>query len=266
MILVTRVYSSLLIGALALSLSNLASAQDGPTRIRGFDAVLTVHADGSLDVTEELTVRFAGESNEIVRNLSLRDEGARKGPKKLDVRVLAITDEDGQPLRVEEASTDSGWTRRLRIWIPGAGSADRRIAIRYRFANAIHFLNAGNNVGAIDQLHWNVTGNVDMPIDSIHARVVLPAGARPTRAAVYRGPSEPVPTDATTRKNGNEVSFALSRGLSPHQAMTINVGWPFGYIHRKPTSSLWGSPPASVDLVAAPYTGCRLHLRFQSLG
>jgi len=117
----------LLIGALTLSLSSVASAQDGPTRIRIFDAVLTVHADGSLDVTEELTIRLAGESNEIVRDFSLRDDGARKGSTKLDVRILAVTDEDGQPLRTEEASADGGWARRLRIWIPGAGNADRRI-------------------------------------------------------------------------------------------------------------------------------------------
>ena len=53
----------ILIGALALSLSNGASGQERAPRIRTFDAVLTVQVDGSVDVVEELTVRLAGESS-----------------------------------------------------------------------------------------------------------------------------------------------------------------------------------------------------------
>lgn len=231
-------HAFLLIGTLALALSSVARGQDGANRIRSFDAALTVRADGSLDVTEELTVGLAGKSNEIVRDLSLRDDGARRGPKKLDVQVLAVTDEDGQPLRVEEASRDSGWTKRLRIWIPATGNADRGIAIRYRVANAITFVNAGKSAGALDEVRWHLIGSMDIPIDSLHARVVLPAGARSTRATVYTGPGDTAATDATTTRNGNEVSFTLSRGLSPHQAMTISVDFPLGYIHAKPSSSL----------------------------
>jgi hypothetical protein len=227
----------LLIGVLAFSLSNVASAQDRANRIRNLDAVFTVRSDGRVDVTEELTVQVAGESNEVVRDLALRDDGARKGPKMLDVQVLAVTDEDGQPLRTEEASADGGWARRLRIWIPGAANGDRRIAIRYRIAGAIHSVRATRNVGALDEMRWNVIGNGDMPIDSVHARVVLPAGARPTLTAVYTVRGDSATTDATTRKNGNEVGFTLARGLAPHQAITLSVSFPLGYIQRQP--SLW---------------------------
>jgi hypothetical protein len=229
----------LFIGALVLSLSNVASAQDGPNRIRNFDAVLTVRADGSLDVIEELTVLLAGQSDEIVRDLSLRDDGARKGSKKLDVRILAVTDEDGQPLRTEDASTDGGWARRLRIWIPGAGNADRRISIRYRVAGATHSANTGRTFAGLEDMRWNVTGNVDMPIDSLRVRVVLPSGARPIRTTVYAGAGEFADRGATPGRNGNEVSFALPRGVPPHQGIAIEVGWPAGYLHPKPSTSLW---------------------------
>jgi hypothetical protein len=230
---------ALLIGALTLSLSSVGSAQDGPNRIRNFDAVLTVHADGSLDVTEELTIRLAGESNEIVRDFSLRDDGARKGSTKLDVRILAVTDEDGQPLRTEEASAEGGWARRLRIWIPGAGNAARRISIRYRVAGATHSANTGRTFAGLEDMRWNVTGNVDVPIDSLRVRVVLPSGARPIRTTVYTGAGEFAARGATTGKNGNEVSFALPGGLPPHQGIAIEVGWPAGYLHPKPSTSLW---------------------------
>jgi hypothetical protein len=72
----------------------------------------------------------------------------------------------------------------------------------------------------------------------VHARVVLPPGARASRTAIYTGPDESAVTDAAIGKNGNRVSVELARGLSPHQAITIRIGWPVGYLHTKPPSSL----------------------------
>ena len=64
--------------------------------------------------------------------------------------------------------------------------------------NAIRFFFAGQRVGALDELYWNVTGNGwTMPIDSVHARVVLPDGVRPTRTAVYTGAEDRHGNDAT---------------------------------------------------------------------
>jgi hypothetical protein len=225
-------------GVLALSLSNVASPQNGANRIRDFDAVLTVRADGTLDVTEELTVQLANASNAFVRDLSLHDN-AGDGSRRLNIEILAVTDEDGAPLRTEEALADDGWTWRLRTWIPGAGNGDRRIAIRYRVAGAIHSVRGAKSVRALDKMRWIVIGNTDMPIDSVHARVVLPAGARPTSTGVYAGPGESAFADATTSTNGSEVRITLSRGLAQHQAITLSVDFPLGYLQSKPSTSLW---------------------------
>lgn len=232
----TTLRALFLIAALALALSSVASAQDTANRIRHFNAVLTVRPNGSLDVTEDLTIRLAGAANEIVRDLSLHAD-ARNASKKLTVNILSVTDEDGQPLRTEEASADDGWTRRLRIWVPGEVAGDHHIAIRYRVVGAIRSVPGTRNPGALDEMRWNVIGNTDMPIDSVHARVMLPAGARPTLAGVYTVPGDSVSPDATVRENGNEVSFALLRVLPPHQAITLRVDFPLGYIQRGP--SLW---------------------------
>jgi hypothetical protein len=226
-----------LIGGLSLSLSNVASAQIGANRIRNLDAVLFVRPDGSLDVTEELTIQLANPSNAFVRDLSLRD-GAKNGSNKLNVEILAVTDEDGQPLRTEEASADDGGVRRLRIRIPAAGSNDHRIAIRYRVAGTIHTISGGKNRGALEEMRWKVISDPAMPIDSVHTRVMLPPGAMPTVTTVYAGSGDSAATDATTSKNGNEVSIALARGLAPHQTMTLSVDFPFGYLHSKASNSL----------------------------
>ncbi|MDP9206683.1 MAG: DUF2207 domain-containing protein, partial [Gemmatimonadota bacterium] len=135
-------------------------------------------------------------------------------------------------------SKDNGWTRGLRIWIPGAKDADRQIIIRYRVANAIRFFYGSSAEGAFDELYWNVTDNsLTMPIDSIHARVVLPDGVAPTRTAVYTGARGSVARDAKIDRDGNIVDFTLLRGLYPNEGMTIGVGWAAGHIGSRPSET-----------------------------
>jgi uncharacterized membrane protein YgcG len=228
----------LLIGSLLLALANDAGAQERSIRIRDFGARLTISTDGSVDVTEHLVIGFSGQWNGIQRDLSLRHNTAQGRRTKLDVSVISITDAAGQSLRVEEELKDNGWTHGLRIWIPGASNADREVVIRYRVANAIRFFYASSNEGALDELYWNVTGNSwTMPIDKVHARVVLPGAVTPTRTAVYTGATGSVAADATIKTEVNEVDFLLRRGLSPYEGMTIGVGWPAGHITSRPSEA-----------------------------
>ena len=224
-----------IVAALVVAL-NPAGGQDRSIRLRNFDADLVVHADGSLDVIERITVGFAGTWNGIVRDLSLHHNTGQGRPAKLDLDIIGVTDRSGAPLRVEQTTEDGGWTRRLRIWIPGASDADRQIIVRYRVANAIRFFFAGSEAGELDELYWNVTGNAwTMPIDQAHARVTLPDGVTPKQTAVYTGSLGAREADAKVEVAGNTVSFTLSRPLSPYEGMTIAVGWPPGHISSRPS-------------------------------
>jgi predicted membrane protein DUF2207 len=228
----------LLLGAFVFAFGVEASAQTRSIRIRKFDALLAVHTDGSLDVTEQITIGFTGQWNGINRDLSLQHNTAQGRATKLQVTMGYVTDETGQPLRVEEQRADNGRTRRLRIYIPGANNADRQIIIRYRVANAIRFFFANSSVGALDELYWNATGNNwMMPIDSAHGRVVLPEGITPTRTAVYTGELGATSGDAKIEKVGNVVDFTLLRGLYSYEGMTIGVGWPAGHISSRPSET-----------------------------
>jgi len=234
----TRGRALLLIGAFVFSLGVEASGQSRSIRIRRFDALLSVHSDGSLDVTEQITIGFTGQWNGINRDLSLQHNTAQGRATRLDVTVGYVTDENGQRLRVEEQRADNGRTRRLHIYIPGANNADREIIIRYRVANAIRFFFANSSVGALDELYWNATGNNwSMYIDSAHARVVLPEGVTPTRTAVYTGRLGSTSGDAKIDKVGNVVDFTLLRSLYPYEGMTVGVGWPPGHISSRPSQS-----------------------------
>jgi uncharacterized membrane protein YgcG len=234
----TRLRALLLIGALVFSVGTDSSAQVRSIRVRNFDALLAVHPDGSLDVTEQITIGFTGQWNGINRDLSLQHNTAQGRATKLDIAVGYVTDETGQRLRVEQQRMDNGRTRRLHIYIPGANNAARQVIIRYRVANAIRFFFANSNVGALDELYWNATGNNwSMFIDSAHARVVLPEGVTPTRTAVYTGALGSTSGDAKIEKVGNVVDFTLLRGLYPYEGMTIGVGWPAGHISSRPSET-----------------------------
>ena len=200
--------------------------------------MLAVHPDGSLDVTEQLTIGFTGQWQGINRDLSLHHNTAQGRATKLDVTTGYITSENGDRPPVEESTTDNGWTRRLHIYITQAADTDRQITIRYHVANAIRFFFARSGQPAFDELYWNVTGDSwDMPIDSVHARVVLPDGVTPTRTAVYTGKRGSIVTDAKIEKHGNEVDFTLLRRLNPYEGMTIGVGWPAGHVAGRPNEA-----------------------------
>jgi hypothetical protein len=228
----------LLIGALALCLPQRATSQGQSIRIRDFGALLTVHTDGTMDVLEQLTIGFTGEWHGINRDISLHHSTARGRPTKLDIQVGNVTDGNGNPLRVEESTTDNGWTRSLKIYVPDAIDADRKVIIRYRVSNAIRFYFKTARQDAFDELYWNVTGNGwTMPIDSVHARVVLPDGVMPIRTAVYTGPAGSRASDAKIDQDQNEVGFTSLNRLGPYEGMTIALGWPPGYIAGRPSET-----------------------------
>ena len=211
-------------------------AQTRDIRIHDFAALLTVHTDGTLDVVEQLTVRFTGQWNGLNRDLSLHHFTGQGRAVKLDVEDGPITDASGNPLRVEHQSLNAGWTRRYHIYIPGAANADRTIVIRYRVKNAIRFFFKSSDEGEFDELYWNVTGNDwTMFIDSLRARVVLPDDLRPTRVAVYTGYKGSTANDALIERDANEVGFISRHPLYPYAGMTVAVGWPAGHIAGRPS-------------------------------
>src|SRR5207244_10804910 len=125
--------------SLVFSVAHHADAQGREIRVHSYNALLTVNRDGTLDVVEQLTIRFTGQWQGLNRHLPLRHNTAQARPPKLAVVDGPITDAAGQPLVVEHKSLDAGWTRRYHIYIPGAYNADRTIIIHYRVRNAIRF-------------------------------------------------------------------------------------------------------------------------------
>lgn len=231
----------LLIGALLVALARPAGAQSGDSTIiiHSYDTELLVQLDGVVDVTETIRFEFIGKWNGILRDLSLNHNTAEGKREKLQVEVVSVTDERGRALRMEPEEPD-GWTRRLRIFVPGAHNAQRTLVIRYRVKNALRFYFAKDGEPAFDELYWNVTGNDwTMPIRRASARVILPPNAVPTRTAVYTGYAGSTGRDAEIAVDSarNVITFTTTREMAEGEGLTVAAGWPPGTISSRPSDS-----------------------------
>jgi hypothetical protein len=196
-----------------------------------------VHSDGTLDVVEQLTFRFNGSwDSPIVRDLALRHDTPGGRMAQLKVSGVSAADESGHPLAVKQERKDWGGIRELRIQIPSAVNAERTIVLRYRVANAIRFLYSPSKAGEIDELNWTVTtGKRDMPIDSVHVRVMLPDSVTPTRVAAYANDVGSDPADAEIEIEGNGIDIDIRHHLAQNAGLTVRVGWPAGSITPRPS-------------------------------
>ncbi|PYB77284.1 DUF2207 domain-containing protein [Rhizobium wuzhouense] len=194
--------------------------------IRDFQADIVVSADGSMEVTETITVKAEG--NDIKRGIfrdfplyAVDEKGFRR---QVDFELLSV-ERDGQP---EDHHTESV-TGGIRIY---TGSADVFLepgeytyAITYRTGRQIRYFHDH------DELYWNVTGNGWMfPIEHAGARVTLPDDAIPTRTAVYTGAMGSTDTNARTRPGSNGREFETTRPLGPQEGLTIVLGFAKGLV------------------------------------
>ena len=226
----------LLLAALLTALPSSLLAQRTLV-LESFDAQLRVGRDGSLEVTETIRPRFSGAWQGIFRGLSLEHQTAEGRAAKLKVELLGITDEAGDSLRYE-VTGEGGWTTRFRVWIPGAEDATRTVVIRYRVLNGLRFFTEDSDVGALDELYWNVTGNNwEVPIEKATATVVLPDGVAPTQYAGYTGYSGSTAQDVEIRADSNVVTFATTVSLGSYEGLTAAVGWAPGAVTRPPPPS-----------------------------
>ena len=212
--------------------------------IERFDSDIRVQANGDVEIAETIRARFTGSWNGIFRDLSLEHRTAANRRERLDVDLTSITDANGEPLRFE-TSRQGAWTRRFKIWVPGAENATRTVVLRYAVHNALRFFQEDSNVGALDEIYWNTTGNGwEIPIEHAAASVTLPAAATPSQWAGYTGPAGSKEQAVSVDAKGTTVTFAATRDFSPGEGLTVAVGWAPGVVAR-------ADPPSAIGLWAS---------------
>lgn len=212
---------------LALFLLAFAFPVMAREEIRSYDSHIVLATDGSVTVTETITINAEGDEirRGIYRDIPVVMAGSDGGKVRPDFEVTGVTrDGDQEMYRVERMGNFQ------RIWI---GNPDyfldygvHTYIIRYTMSRM------ARSFDDHDELYWNVTGNYWIfPILSARATVELPDGAVISKLAGYTGLVGSTEQSVQTKRTSNTTaSFRASRALGAGEGLTIAVAFDKGVI------------------------------------
>lgn len=216
---------------LFVALFLLGGAALGEERILSYHSDIDVLVDGSMLVTETITVNSEQDAirRGIYRDFPTRYEDRYGNNYVVDFSFLSA-ERDGatENFRVEDRQNG------VRIYL---GRSDRVLPrgihnyeIRYRTLRQLGFFDGR------DELYWNVNGNGwDFPAGEVSATVMLPDGVDRTALdfAYYTGAYGSASRNAVVETDAaGNPTFRTDRALAPGEGLTIVVGWPAGVVAR----------------------------------
>jgi uncharacterized membrane protein YgcG len=201
-------------------------AQARELRIEKFSSEILVAPNGSIDVTEVITVRFIGGPwHGLYRSIPVEYVTPQQLNYSLFLTVKNIADSDGNKLKFE-ASRERHY-RKLKIFVPNADNSTHTISIEYTVSDALRFFEDH------DELYWNITGDEwDVPIQTADARIILPEGTTNIRANVFTGSFRSTAHDADVEVVGNGVEVRTRDPLRYHEGLTVAVAFDKGFVHE----------------------------------
>src|ERR1700675_4837759 len=221
-----------LIGLLPLSGVTTASAKE--LRIENFDAHIDVASNGTIDVIETIRAHFIGAGwHGLYRSIPVEYVTPQGLNYTLFLDVKHVTDGSGHNLKFESSRVRH--YRKLKIYIPDADNSVQTVSIEYTVSDAIRFFEDH------DELYWNVTGDEwDVPIQSAHAQIILPARASNIRATVFTGVYGSRAKDAEIDVAGNGVEVRTTAPLPYHAGLTVAVAFDKGVIQEPTVADVVG--------------------------
>lgn len=214
----------LLTGWLAVSGASVARAESADVFDR-FDLVANVTADGIVEVTETITLRFGSSSGRhgLERTLITREPDGEEFDVVYRVTDVAVTSEAGVSSRLDlsdqQAEEDSARTTYLRIRV---GDPDETITadsatyvLTYRVAGLLR------SSGGYDELYWDLTGSSMPPIRAATARITVPGGAQNVFCSVATPGSYGACASAEAGKDG--IAEFAAQNIRKGQLLTVSV-------------------------------------------
>src|ERR1700756_2170928 len=135
--LVSPVVKALCLLLLGFLTQDHAAAQEQSWRISDFKDNISIAADGTAQVNEQITLVFVGKWHGIHRKIPIEYPGPEGTNYTLFVKLRNITDDTGNKLKYE--SSKSGDFRDYKIYIPGAVDATRVVNIAYTVRNGVRY-------------------------------------------------------------------------------------------------------------------------------
>lgn len=228
--------------AVVAALPGLARAELPPIpqgeRITSFQSDITVRPDGTMRVTETISVIAQGISikHGIYRDFPTTYTDKRGNRYVVGFDVVSAT-KDGQPEKFRVEGRSNG----KRVYL-----GDANVTLPYGPYTYTITYETNRQLGFFpdhDELFWNVTGNGwEFPIDSARATVRLPSSIPSDSVSVlgYTGPQGSTESAYRSERNDNEIYFESTRPLGPQEGLSIVVGWPKGYVTAPTTKDKIG--------------------------
>lgn len=199
----------------------------GAETIRSFETVLIVQTDGSVAITETITVNAEGVDirRGIFRDVPTVLLGPSGQAVRSDLAVQSVT-RNGRAEPFATESMDNG----VRIRIGSANAllerGVHRYEIRYTMTRAVRFFEDH------DELYWNATGNFwQFPIERASSVVTLPEGGRITALNVFTGAQGATGSAARIEEiNARQARFTTTRPLGAYEGMTVAVAFEKGLV------------------------------------
>jgi uncharacterized protein (TIGR04222 family) len=202
--------------------------------IEDFRVDLTVEADGTLEVREQIVYDFGSEPHhgilrDIPTTLRFDDRYNRIYPLHVDEVKIGDPAGDGWSLRDVPWSVDdvSGGEKEIKI-----GDPDATISGLHRYDIAYTVEGVLNAFADHDELYWNAIG-VDWPVVIDRAVVVVHSPAAIPKVACFSGEEGSTLACDRSRVSGTTATFAQSI-LFPYTGMTVVVAIPKGVIQPTP--------------------------------
>jgi uncharacterized membrane protein YgcG len=228
-ILAGRPKGLVLFALLLLWLALVPAAGARELKIEKFDVRIAVLPDGSVQVTEAITVRFLdGPWHGLYREIPVEYLTPQGMNYSLFLDVKRVSDGAGHDLKFD--SSRERHYRKLKIYVPNADNSVKTLEIEYSVSDALRFFDDH------DELYWNVTGDEwDVPIASASAAISLPVEARNIRANLATGAYGARGRDAEVEILGNTVEVRTTSPLAYHQGLTVAVAFDKGAV-REPSA------------------------------
>ncbi len=213
-----------------VALSGLVTPALADERILRYDIDVTVNADASIDVVENITVRAEGSQirRGIYRDFPTRYRDRAGNDVVVELAVQGVErDGSSEPWFTERMSNGVRINTGGDNYLQGL-PADIRYTIRYRTTRQLGFF------ADHDELYWNAIGTGwNFPIDVADVRVRLPEPVPVERmgAEGYTGPQGAKGQGYTATLDGpGQASWRLTAPLRPQEGFTIVLTFPNGLV------------------------------------
>ncbi len=221
-----RVFSAILLVVLLwVASGNVAAIAD---EVTSFAATIQVNPDASLDVNEDLIVRFDTPNRHGINRFIPVVYDRHGNNYTVDLKLKEVKTTGGQYVPVDASRL--GRDFHMKVGDPKKSIMGlHQYHIHYTIRRAVNFFHDAPEV------YWNVTGNEShMPIDKVVAHVVFPSvkDKSEVRTEAFVGEKGSTNTVAST-VDSTSATFTSGR-LAPGEGLTVVVGLPKGLV-QKPT-------------------------------